>query len=172
MENSRRGGSPGVFAPAPRFLSGAIGGRGRWCPPGTAKVAVVLRRRPERSGFSPVRVYSDPLQHAAIAAAVVAPLALGTPRRVLGTAVAAAVVIDLDHLIAARSARPRHTTALDQRPRTHSLIAAALAGALVGARAGPAHGWATFAALGSHLLHDAGDTAAPTPVLWPFRPAR
>ena len=40
------------------------------------------------------------------------------------------------------------------------------------ARAGPAHGWATFAALGSHLLHDAGDTAAPTPVLWPLRPAR
>ena len=119
-----------------------------------------------------MRVYSDPFQHAAIAAAVVAPLAFRTPRRVLGTAVAAAVVIDLDHLIAARSARPRHTTGLDQRPRTHSLLAAALAGAVVGARAGPAHGWATFAALGSHLLHDAGDTAAPTPVLWPLRPAR
>ena len=66
----------------------------------------------------------------------------------------------------------RATTALGQRPRSHSLLAAALAGALVAARAGPAHGWAAFAALGSHLLHDAGDTAAPTPVLWPLRPAR
>jgi len=118
-----------------------------------------------------VRVYSDPFQHAAIAAAVVAPLAARTPRRVLTTAVAAAVVIDLDHVIAAGSPRPRHTTGLDQRPRSHSLLAAALAATLVGVRAGPAHGWATFAALGSHLLHDAGDTAAPTPVLWPFRPA-
>ena len=34
------------------------------------------------------------------------------------------------------------------------------------------HGWAAFAALASHLLHDAGDRAAPTPVLWPWRPAR
>ena len=135
-------------------------------------VAIVLRRRSERSSFSPLRVYSDPFQHAAIAAAVVAPLTLGAPRRVLATAVAAAVVIDVDHVIAARSARPHHTTGLAQRPRSHSLLAAALAGALVAARAGPAHGWATFAALGSHLLHDAGDTAAPTPVLWPLRPAR
>ena len=132
----------------------------------------MLRRRTERSNFSPLRVYSDPFQHAAIAAAVVAPLTVGTPRRVLATAVAAAVVIDVDHVIAARSARPHHTTGLAQRPRSHSLLAAALAGALVAARAGPAHGWATFAALGSHLLHDAGDTAAPTPVLWPLRPAR
>jgi membrane-bound metal-dependent hydrolase YbcI (DUF457 family) len=135
-------------------------------------VALVLRRRTERSDFSPLRVYSDPFQHAAIAAAVVAPLTFGAPRRVLATAVAAAVVIDLDHVMAARSARPRHTTGLDQRPRSHSLLAAALAGALVAARAGPAQGWAVFAALGSHLLHDAGDTAAPTPVLWPFSPAR
>ena len=132
----------------------------------------MLRRRTERSNFSPLRVYSDPFQHAAIAAAVVAPLTVGTPRRVLATAVAAAVVIDLDHMVAARSARPRDTTGLGQRPRSHSLLAAALAAALVTARAGPAHGWAVFAALASHLLHDAGDTAAPTPVLWPFRPAR
>src|SRR4051794_33531934 len=129
-------------------------------------------RRRRGSRFSPLRVYSDPFQHAAIAAAVVAPLALGAPRRVLGTAVGAALAIDLDHVIAARSARPRDTTALDQRPRSHSLLTAALAGALVAVGAGPAHGWATFAALGSHLLHDAGDLAAPTPLLWPWRPAR
>ena len=119
-----------------------------------------------------VRVYSDPLQHATIAAVVVAPLAAQTNRRVFATAVAAALVIDVDHAVAARSFRPTHTTALARRPPSHSLLAAAGAGALVSAVAGPAHGWAAFAALGSHLLHDAGDDAAPTPVLWPWRPAR
>ena len=49
---------------------------------------------------------------------------------------------------------------------------AAAAGALVAAAAGPRHGWAAAAALASHLLHDAGDRAAPTPLLWPFAPAR
>jgi hypothetical protein len=38
--------------------------------------------------------------------------------------------------------------------------------------AGPLHGWAWVAGLTSHLLHDAGDRAAPTPLLWPFAPAR
>jgi membrane-bound metal-dependent hydrolase YbcI (DUF457 family) len=117
-----------------------------------------------------VRVYSDPLQHVAIAAAVVAPLAR-LDRRVLGTAAAAALLIDIDHAVAARSLRVRHTTGLDRRPVTHSLVTCAAAAGLVGAAAGPVHAWATFAALASHLLHDAGDRAAPTPVLWPLRPA-
>ena len=119
-----------------------------------------------------VRVYSDPLQHAALAALVVAPLAAQTRQRVLVTAVTAALVIDLDHVVAARSARPRATTALSARPRTHSLLTAAGVGCVAWTAGGPAHGWAAFAALGSHLLHDAGDRAAPTPVLWPWRPAR
>jgi membrane-bound metal-dependent hydrolase YbcI (DUF457 family) len=119
-----------------------------------------------------LRVGSDPVQHAAIAAAVAAPLAARVGPRVLATAIVAALVIDLDHAVAARSIRPRHMIALDQRPRTHSLLTAGMAAALVAAAAGPRHGWAAFAALGSHLLHDAGDRAAPTPVLWPWRPAR
>ena len=132
----------------------------------------MVRRRRRRSEISRLRVYSDPFQHAAIAAVVVAPLAARAPRGVLGTAVAAALLIDLDHVIAARSVRVRDTTGLDQRPVSHSVLVATLAAALVTARAGPLHGWAAFAALGSHLLHDAGDTAAATPLLWPFRPAR
>jgi hypothetical protein len=128
--------------------------------------------RPHMTRRELVRVYSDPLQHAAIAAVVVAPLAAGTNRRVLATAVAAALVIDVDHAVAARSFRPTHTTALQRRPPSHSLLAAAGAAAVVSVAAGPAHGWAAFAALGSHLLHDAGDDAAPTPLLWPWRPAR
>jgi membrane-bound metal-dependent hydrolase YbcI (DUF457 family) len=128
------------------------------------------RQRQEALGR--VQVYSDPLQHVLIAAVVTAPLVARGGRRVLGTAATAALVIDVDHAIAARSVRVRDTTSLTLRPRSHSLVTAALAGSLVAAAAGPLHGWAAFSALGSHLLHDAGDRAAPTPVLWPWRPAR
>ena len=117
-------------------------------------------------------MYSDPLQHAALAALVVAPLAARTDRRVLTTALITALTIDLDHVVAARSARPRDTTALPTRPRTHSLLTAVGGGCVVWAAAGPWHGWSAFAALSSHILHDAADRAAPTPVLWPWRPAR
>jgi hypothetical protein len=125
------------------------------------------RRRP-----SPVQVYTDPLQHALIAAAVVAPLVPRGGSRVIGTAVAAATVIDIDHAIAARSFRVRATTSLSRRPPSHNMFTALGAGAVVSAAAGVAHGWAAFSGLASHLLHDAGDTAAPTPVLWPLVPAR
>src|SRR4051794_19633477 len=119
-----------------------------------------------------VQIYSDPLQHVLIAAAVVAPLAPRSGRAVFGTAAAVALLIDVDHAVAARSLRVRDTTGLPMRPPTHSLLAAAATGALVAAAAGPRHGWAAGAALVSHLLHDAGDRAAPTPLLWPFAPAR
>jgi hypothetical protein len=115
-----------------------------------------------------LQTYSDSLQHALIAAGVVAPLGRGK----VATAVSAALAIDVDHAVAARSVRVRHTTALRTRPRSHSLITAAGAAALIGARRGPLHGWAVFAGLASHFLHDAGDHAAPTPMFWPFAPAR
>ena len=118
------------------------------------------------------RIYSDPLQHALIAAAVSAPLVPSAGPRVLATATAAAVAIDVDHAVAARSLRVDALISLDTRPRTHSLVAATAAGAITGTLAGPAHGWAVFSGLVSHLLHDAGDQAAPTPMLWPVRPAR
>jgi membrane-bound metal-dependent hydrolase YbcI (DUF457 family) len=127
-----------------------------------------MRRRQRRDWRWRARVYSDPFQHAALAAAVVAPLAVKTDRRVLATAITAALVIDIDHAVAARSVRVSRTTSLAARPRTHSLLCAALVGAAVGAAA-PLQGWAAFAGLGSHLLHDAGDHAAPTPLLWPWR---
>jgi membrane-bound metal-dependent hydrolase YbcI (DUF457 family) len=112
------------------------------------------------------------VQHALIAAAVVAPLVPRRGRRVLVTAVVVATAIDVDHVVAARSARVRDTTALPVRPRTHSLLTALTAGAVVAVAAGPVLGWAAFGGLASHLLHDAGDRAAPTPLLWPFAPAR
>jgi hypothetical protein len=121
---------------------------------------------------SRVQIYTDPLQHALIAAAVAAPLVRPAGRGVLASAVVAALVIDVDHVVAARSLRIRDTTGLRARPRTHSLVTALGAGAVVTRAAGPLHGWATFGALASHLLHDAGDRAAPTPILWPFARAR
>ena len=118
--------------------------------------------------MSALRVYSDPLQHAAIAAAVVAPLG----RDAVRTAVVAALIIDVDHAVAARSVRVAATTGLETRPRTHSVVTALAAGAALGGLAGPVQGWAAFAGLVSHLLHDAGDRAAPTPVLWPWQRPR
>jgi hypothetical protein len=91
---------------------------------------------------------------------------------VLATAIVAAIVIDVDHAVAARSLRVRALTGLPTRPRSHSLVTALGAGGLVTAAAGPLHGWAAFGGLASHLLHDAGDRAAPTPMLWPLAPAR
>jgi LexA-binding, inner membrane-associated putative hydrolase len=117
-------------------------------------------------------VYTDPLQHALIAAAVVAPLVPRARGRVLATAVTAAIAIDVDHAIAARSWRIGALTSLPRRPPSHSMLAAAGTGAVVAAAAGPLHGWAAFSGLASHLLHDAGDRSAPTPLLWPFAPAR
>jgi hypothetical protein len=111
---------------------------------------------------------ADPFAHALLAAAVVAPLG----RRPMATAVVAGTLIDVDHVIAARSARPSAMLALRTRPRSHALLATLAAAALGTAAGGPVHGWAAFAGLTSHLLRDASDRAAPTPLLWPLRPAR
>jgi hypothetical protein len=111
---------------------------------------------------------ADPLAHALIAAAVVAPLGRGAMR----TAVVAGTAIDVDHVFAARSARPRMLLALDTRPRSHTLLGAVALGAVGTAAGGLTHGWAAFAGLASHLLRDASDDAAPTPLLWPWAAPR
>ena len=115
---------------------------------------------------------ADPLAHALIAAAVAAPLVRGCGRGPLVTAVVAGTLIDLDHPLAARSVRLRHMVSLPTRPRTHSLLSAVGAGAVAAAAGGRAHAWAAFAGVASHLLYDAGDNAAPTPLLWPWSPPR
>ena len=126
----------------------------------------------DRAAVPRLQIYTDPLQHALIAAAVAAPLVSRAGWRVVVTAVAAATVIDIDHAVAARSLRIRATTSLAMRPRSHSALTALGVGAVVAMAAGPVHGWAAFGGLASHLLHDAGDRAAPTPLLWPFAQAR
>jgi LexA-binding, inner membrane-associated putative hydrolase len=120
--------------------------------------------------LSHLRVYTDPLQHALIAALVVAPLVPRAGPGVVATAVGSGLVIDVDHAVAARSVRVQAMTTLGMRPRSHSVLTALGAGAVVTAAAGPLHGWAAFGGLASHLLHDAGGPGAPTPLLWPFAP--
>jgi len=121
--------------------------------------------------FSPRRYLvaaSDPFAHALLAAAVAAPLG-GAPVR---TAVAAGTLIDVDHVVAARSLRLAPMLSLPVRPRSHALGVAVALGAVVVAAGGPRHGWAAFAGLASHLLRDASDTNAPTPLLWPLAAPR
>lgn len=115
-----------------------------------------------------VVAYADPILHGLLAAAVTAPLGRGP----VATAVVAGTLIDVDHPIAARSPRVAAMISLPARPRSHSLLTALGAGALGAAAGGAVHGWAAFAGLASHLLRDAGDTAAPTPLLWPWSPPR
>ena len=115
---------------------------------------------------------ADPLLHAALAAAVVAPL---VPRAGTGpvyAAVAAGTLIDLDHPVAARSLRMEANLSMPVRPPTHCLLVALGAAAAGLAAGGPVYGWAAFGGVASHLLRDAGDTNAPTPLLWPWAPAR
>jgi hypothetical protein len=116
--------------------------------------------------------YGDPLVHALVAAAVVAPLVRRAGSAPLLTAVAAGTLIDVDHPVAARSLDLRENLSLASRPRSHSFVAALATGVVGGAAGGPMHAWAAFAGLASHLLRDAGDGNAPTPLLWPFAPAR
>jgi LexA-binding, inner membrane-associated putative hydrolase len=113
---------------------------------------------------------ADPLLHAAVAAAVVAPLVPRAGRAPLLTGVAAGTLIDIDHPISVRSFSLDAILAMETRPRSHCLLATLGAGALGAALGGRVHGWAAFAGLGSHLLRDAGGDGAPTPLYWPFAP--
>jgi membrane-bound metal-dependent hydrolase YbcI (DUF457 family) len=106
--------------------------------------------------------YADPVLHGLVAAAVALPLG----RRPVAASVAAGFLIDVDHVVIARSIDPADLWTMRRRPLSHSATAAAATGALVGALAGRRYGWATFAGLLSHVLRDAVD--GKTPLLWPW----
>jgi hypothetical protein len=106
--------------------------------------------------------YLDPLLHALVAGAVAVPLGRGP----LTAAVGASLMIDADHVVAARAIDPGSLWSLARRPRSHSASAAVVCGALVGAATGPRYGWAVFGGLLSHVLRDAVE--GKTPLLWPL----
>jgi hypothetical protein len=78
-----------------------------------------------------------------------------------------AVLLDLDHFIAAWSFSISDALALKLRPPSHSLTFAAIVGlisALISKNL--AISWGMFAALASHILRDA--SGGITPILWPL----
>lgn len=132
----------------------------RWRLPGVRRrPAGLTRRRVLKAG-------ADPLAHGLLAGAVAAPLARGRGRGPVVTAVVAGTLIDVDHVVAARSLRPVRWLTLGGRPRAHTMTLAVAMGGIAAAVGGPAHGWAAFGGLASHLLRDASD-AGGTPILWP-----
>jgi membrane-bound metal-dependent hydrolase YbcI (DUF457 family) len=114
-----------------------------------------------------VRACSDPFAHGLLAGAVAAPLVRSAGRGPVMTAVLAGTLVDVDHLVAARSLRPITWITLGGRPRAHTLLLAVGAGGVAGLLAGRAHGWAAFGGLASHLLRDASDYSG-APILWPL----
>jgi hypothetical protein len=112
------------------------------------------------------RALADPFFHAGFAGAVLAPTVRRAGWRPLATGVAAGVIIDLDHIVAARSIRIEKTTGMPTRPRPHNLFLATAAAVAAWRAGGRPYGWAVFAGLWSHLLFDATD-ATGAPLLWP-----
>jgi membrane-bound metal-dependent hydrolase YbcI (DUF457 family) len=103
---------------------------------------------------------TDPLVHCGVGLIVLAPVWLRQAgRKRIALAVlsgAVAVLIDLDHVIAARSFSLYAITHLDGRPFTHSLwAAAALAVIVLVVRRQWAEGWVVFGAITSHIVRDA-----------------
>jgi membrane-bound metal-dependent hydrolase YbcI (DUF457 family) len=113
-----------------------------------------------------LRGVTDPAVHAAYAALVLAPLARRARWGPLAAGVAAGTLIDVDHVVVARSLRLADLWGLGARPRAHSLPLAAVASGLAWRAAGPRYGWAAFGGLCSHVLRDATDGG--TPLLWPL----
>src|SRR3954452_19475292 len=150
-----------------------------WSAPFTPRS---IRARPSQSHIQPsvpvttssmrmpklVRSCSDPFAHGLLAGAVAAPLVRSAGRRPVLTAVVAGTLIDVDHVLAARSLRPVTWITLGGgRPRAHTLLLAVGAGGVAGLLGGRAHGWAAFGGLASHLLRDASDRDG-APILWPL----
>jgi len=101
------------------------------------------------------RALGDGFSHAALGLATSLPATRRAPApgRVLAGALLGALVIDLDHVVAARSLRLQQCMTMPQRPPTHSLVTAGLLTALA-ARSDRCFGIGFGLGLGSHLLRD------------------
>lgn len=113
---------------------------------------------------TPRRGLFDGLCHAGTALAVALPALpyVRDPAGFLRVAVSSAVLIDLDHVVSARSMRLTRCMTLDQRPPSHSVLAP-LALAVIAERLRPEQhfGLGALLGLGSHLLRDLGTGGAP-----------
>jgi len=109
----------------------------------------------------------DALAHGAAAGLVAVWLVPGFGTRTLVWGIAAGILIDLDHAVAARSLNPLQMMSLAARPPTHSLLAALALAALVGSLRGWIVGYAVGIGIVAHLLGDAIEPAG-VPLLVPF----
>lgn len=122
------------------------------------------RRWQEASDGSPRRGLFDGLCHLGTALAVVLPVLPYVRDRsgFLRLALLSAVLVDLDHVAAARSVRLARTMTMDQRPASHSLLLPLLCAALAEHWRPRRHlGLAALLGLSSHLLRDLGTGGAP-----------
>ena len=122
------------------------------------------RRWAEASDGTPRRGLFDGLCHLGTALAVALPVLPYVRDRAgfLRLALLSAVMIDLDHVAAARSVRFERTMTMAHRPASHSLAAPLVCAALAERWRPRRHlGLAALLGLGSHLLRDLGTGGAP-----------
>ena len=107
----------------------------------------------------------DEIAHLATAGVLLLGVGVGD-RRTAGVCLAAAVLMDLDHLPGVLASGPEIA---DARPATHSLVVPAVV-ACAGLALPPAHRWIAFAVAGGFTLHLVRDlaTGPGAPALEPF----
>lgn len=118
----------------------------------------------KRTDRKPLEALSDGGAHIATALAVAVPAApfVAHPRRFVATAVVSAVAIDLDHLVAARSARLIPCMTMPSRPASHSVITVGAVSYLAErVWPGTQTDLGIVLGLGSHLLRDLATGGAP-----------
>lgn len=138
--------------------------------PAVAATALALltsawhRRWEDAAEGTPRRGFFDGLCHAGTALAVSLPALpyVRDPSAFLRLALASALVIDLDHVAAARSVRLARCMTMEHRPASHSVLTP-IALALLTEWLHPKQhlGMAALLGLGSHLLRDLGTGGAP-----------
>jgi hypothetical protein len=108
------------------------------------------------------RGVSDAASHAASGLATVLPITgqLPAPGRLLAGALVGSLILDLDHVAAARSLRLSACMTMPSRPATHSAAVACLL-ALVTMRRDRALGLGLGLGLGAHLVRDLATGGAP-----------
>ncbi|MDI3339697.1 MAG: metal-dependent hydrolase [Sphaerobacter sp.] len=124
---------------------------------GAALTAACHRRWAHAGPGSSQRALFDGACHVGTALAVASPVSpyVRDPGAFLRVAVASALLIDLDHVVAARSLRLTRWMTMPARPPSHSLLAPLLLATLAERLAPERHlGLAAVLGLGSHLLRD------------------
>ena len=115
-----------------------------------------------------VYVLKDEAIHLGFGLLVSMPLIAGHGLKLLGFVLVFAVLLDLDHVVAAWSFSIRRILSLSERPVGHSISFALISGlAVFFVLETPVYAWIAFASVFSHVLVDSGYGVG-TPVLWPF----